>query len=62
MSKRIYTLPVEQTQWRIEGNGSATTFNWDYDEGRDKLLCKEAEDRSLVDTSDAGMRLLRDPG
>ncbi|HZS10435.1 MAG TPA: ferritin-like domain-containing protein [Blastocatellia bacterium] len=38
MSTRLYTLPVEQTQWHIPGHGSTTVFNWEYDEGRDKLL------------------------
>ena len=38
MSTRIYTLPVEQTQWHVPGVGSTTIFNWEYDEGRDKLL------------------------
>ncbi|MEW6212098.1 MAG: ferritin-like domain-containing protein [Acidobacteriota bacterium] len=38
MSTRIYTLPVEQTQWKVEAAGTATIFNWEYDEGRDKLL------------------------
>jgi len=37
MSTRIYTLPVEQTQWRIEGDAT-TVFNWEYDEARDRLL------------------------
>jgi hypothetical protein len=34
----MYTLPVEQTQWRVENAGSMTVFNWDYDSGREKLL------------------------
>ncbi len=38
MSTRIYTLPVEQTQWRVDSPGGTTIFNWAYDEGRDKLL------------------------
>lgn len=38
MSTRIYTLPVEQTQWKVEAAGTETIFNWEYDEGRDKLL------------------------
>src|SRR5215510_313227 len=38
MSSRVYTLPVEQTQWHIPGYGAETIFNWTYDEGRDKLL------------------------
>jgi para-aminobenzoate N-oxygenase AurF len=37
MSTRIYTLPVEQTQWRIDGDAT-TVFNWEYDETRDRLL------------------------
>jgi P-aminobenzoate N-oxygenase AurF len=37
MSTRIYTLPVEQTQWQI-GSASQTVFNWEYDETRDRLL------------------------
>ncbi len=38
MSTRIYTLPVEQTQWKVESAQTETIFNWEYDEGRDKLL------------------------
>jgi hypothetical protein len=38
MSTRMYTLPVDQTEWRVEGTGAATIFNWEYDSGRDKLL------------------------
>ena len=37
MSTRVYTLPVEQTRWELS-SGSTTVFNWEYDEGRDKLL------------------------
>lgn len=37
MSTRVYTLPVDQTRWHVP-NGAQTTFSWDYDEGRDKLL------------------------
>jgi len=37
MSTRAYTLPVEQTRWEIPG-GNVTVFNWEYDEGRDRLL------------------------
>jgi hypothetical protein len=37
MSTRVYTLPVEQTKWELP-SGSTTVFNWEYDEGRDKLL------------------------
>ena len=37
MSTRYYTLPIEQTKWEVP-SGSATIFNWEYDEGRDRLL------------------------
>ncbi|MDQ2960834.1 MAG: ferritin-like domain-containing protein [Candidatus Dormibacteraeota bacterium] len=37
MSTRIYTLPVEQTRWNVQG-GAETIFTWEYDEGRDRLL------------------------
>jgi P-aminobenzoate N-oxygenase AurF len=37
MSTRIYTLPVDQTEWRVDGD-STTVFNWKYDESRDRLL------------------------
>jgi 1,2-phenylacetyl-CoA epoxidase catalytic subunit len=37
MSTRIYTLPVDQTQWQV-GEESTTVFNWEYDETRDRLL------------------------
>ncbi|MBC6447910.1 ferritin-like domain-containing protein [Actinokineospora sp. HBU206404] len=33
----MYALPVEQTQWHVPG-GSTTVFDWEYDEGRDRLL------------------------
>jgi hypothetical protein len=38
MSTRMYALPVEQTQWKVPSNEVTTVFNWEYDEGRDKLL------------------------
>src|SRR5438552_1579306 len=37
MSTRVYTLPVDQTQWQIAGDAT-TVFNWEYDETRDRLL------------------------
>jgi hypothetical protein len=37
VSTRAYALPVEQTKWEVSG-GNTTVFNWEYDEGRDKLL------------------------
>ena len=38
MSTRMYTLPVEQTRWEIPTVGPTTILNWEYDEGRDRLL------------------------
>jgi hypothetical protein len=32
-----YTLPVEQTEWKFDGNTEAC-FRWEYDDGRDGLL------------------------
>jgi 1,2-phenylacetyl-CoA epoxidase catalytic subunit len=37
MSTRIYALPVDQTAWEVP-SGSTTIFNWEYDQGRDRLL------------------------
>jgi hypothetical protein len=37
VSTRFYALPVEQTEWSVP-SGSTTIFNWEYDEGRDRLL------------------------
>jgi hypothetical protein len=37
MSTRFYALPVDQTQWAV-ASGATTIFNWEYDEGRDRLL------------------------
>ncbi len=37
MSTRIYTLPVDQSQWQVNSSAT-TTFNWEYDETRDRLL------------------------
>jgi hypothetical protein len=38
MSTRTYTLPVEQTEWRVPDSSGVTVFNWNYDNGREKLL------------------------
>ncbi|HYP29855.1 MAG TPA: diiron oxygenase [Blastocatellia bacterium] len=38
MSRRMYTLPVDQTQWHIGSAETETVFNWEYDSGRDRLL------------------------
>ncbi|MBW3561871.1 MAG: ferritin-like domain-containing protein [Actinobacteria bacterium] len=37
MTTHRYALPVEATQWHIPGHSEAV-FNWEYDEGRDRLL------------------------
>ena len=37
MSTRHYALPIESTQWVVPGMAQAT-FNWEYDEGRDRML------------------------
>jgi hypothetical protein len=38
MSTRfLYRLPVEQTQWRVEGQAT-TSFTWEYEDGSDDLL------------------------
>src|SRR5437773_11906925 len=33
MTTRMYTEPVDQTQWKV-GTDGVTTFNWEYDEMR----------------------------
>jgi hypothetical protein len=38
MSTRIYALPVDQTRWSIPGVEATTVLDWNYDEGRDRLL------------------------
>ncbi|HEX9375296.1 MAG TPA: ferritin-like domain-containing protein [Actinomycetota bacterium] len=37
MSTRHYTMPVDQTQWFVDSPHD-TVFNFEYDEGRDRLL------------------------
>ena len=37
MSTRAYTVPLEETRWSV-ASPSTTIFNWEYDEGREKLL------------------------
>jgi len=46
MTKRIYTIPVEQTQWKTPASGELV-FNWEYDEGRDKLLSLYEKGKNL---------------
>ena len=33
----LYRLPVEQTQWKVDGQ-TTTSFNWEYDDGSADLL------------------------
>ena len=57
MTTRHYALPVETTEWFIEGT-SKTAFNWEYDEPRDRLLTlyekgkrKQWDAQTLIDWS-----------
>lgn len=38
MTTRMYTLPIDQTNWSVPGIGATTVFDWAYDDGREKLL------------------------
>lgn len=38
MSTHRYAVPLEQTQWNIPGVESEVSFDWEYDEGRERLL------------------------
>ncbi len=33
----LYKLPVEQTQWKVEGQ-TTTAFTWEYEDGSEDLL------------------------
>jgi hypothetical protein len=57
MTTRHYALPVETTQWFVEGT-TETAFNWEYDEPRDRLLTlyeqgkrKQWDGQTLIDWS-----------
>jgi hypothetical protein len=57
MTTRHYALPVETTQWFVEGT-TQTAFNWEYDEPRDRLLTlyekgkrKQWDAQTLIDWS-----------
>jgi hypothetical protein len=57
MTTRHYALPVESTQWVVEGT-TETAFNWEYDEPRDRLLTlyekgkkKQWDAQTLIDWS-----------
>jgi hypothetical protein len=36
-STYLYRLPVEQTQWKVDGQ-TTTTFTWEYEDGSEELL------------------------
>src|SRR5262245_60640269 len=38
MTMRRYTLPVEEPKGHLPEVGGTVTFDWDYDDGRDRLL------------------------
>jgi hypothetical protein len=38
MTTRNYAVPVETTKWNLPGHGTDVVFNWEYDEGRDRML------------------------
>jgi hypothetical protein len=46
MSTRAYVLPIEQTRWNAPLGGNFV-FNWEYDEGRDKLLTLYEKGKNL---------------
>jgi hypothetical protein len=57
MTTRHYALPVETTQWKVQGT-TETVFNWEYDEPRDRLLTlyekgkkKQWDAQTLIDWS-----------
>ncbi|MGH9246958.1 MAG: ferritin-like domain-containing protein [Acidimicrobiales bacterium] len=38
MSTRQYALPIDETKWILPGHQTDVVFNWEYDEGRDRML------------------------
>jgi len=36
-TQRIYSLPVELTEWKFDG-ATEIQFNWEYEDGSDALL------------------------
>jgi hypothetical protein len=53
-TKRIYSLPVELTEWKFDG-ATDIQFNWEYDAGSDALL--ELYDKGKKQQWDASTRL-----
>ncbi len=48
-----YTLPVEQTEWKFDGN-TETCFTWEYDEPREALLQLYSKGKSSNGTRPIG--------
>jgi len=46
MSTRRYVVPIEATQWKTPASGEVV-FDWEYDEGRDKLLSLYEKGKNL---------------
>lgn len=46
MSTNKYTLPLESTRWTLD-NSSPILFDWEYDEGRDRLLALYSKGKNL---------------
>jgi len=53
-TQRIYSLPVELTQWKFDGQ-TDVQFNWEYDDGSEALL--ELYDKGKQQQWDASTRL-----
>jgi P-aminobenzoate N-oxygenase AurF len=53
-TQRIYSLPVEITEWKLDG-ATEIQFNWEYDDGSDALL--ELYDKGKKQQWDASTRL-----
>ncbi|HZQ01590.1 MAG TPA: ferritin-like domain-containing protein [Reyranella sp.] len=53
-TKRIYSLPVDVTDWKFDGQ-TEIQFNWEYDDGSDSLL--ELYDKGKKQQWDASTRL-----
>ena len=53
-TQRIYSLPVETTQWKFDG-ATEIQFNWEYEDGSDSLL--ELYEKGKKQQWDASTRL-----
>ncbi len=61
-TQRIYTTPSELTKWNVP-NHSEAIFNWEYDEGRDRMLSlyEKGKDKQWNATSRIDWSLEVDP-